>query len=156
MGSSTPFLPLGQTWRPPSPPLSTPWVSAGWIRTRAPGRPDHLLPSLPTTGGAQSRVWCGAWGRQIRGMETALGREEAGKGSGRRELVRSLSRPGSRPEAINKPSAARHSRVRASSAAPGADGVGSGEASTDLFINQLWSRHRPAVKSAFEASSSFL
>lgn len=86
----------------------------------------------------------------------ALGQGEVGKGWGLRELVRSLGRPGTQPEAINKPSAATQNRVRASSCAPPADGVRSGKASTDLFINQLWSRHSPAVKSTFEASSSFL
>lgn len=71
----------------------------------------------------------------------ALGREEKRNVSGWREIVRSLDRPGSRPEAINKPSSTRHSRVRASSARRPSplrvDGVGSGGASADLFINQL-------------------
>lgn len=56
---------------------------------------------------------------------------DEGKGSGRRELAQSPGRPGSRPDAINKPSPARHRRVHASSAAPRAVEGGSCEASAD-------------------------
>lgn len=89
-------------------------------------------------------------------METALGLGEDGKGSGRREAVQSPGRPGSRPEAINKLSPARLCSVRASSAAPGLPREGAAKPAQILFINQLWSRHRPAVKSTSRASSSFL
>lgn len=70
--------------------------------------------------------------------------------------MQARGRPGSRPEAINKPRPARHSRVRASSTAPGLPGEGAAKRAQILFISQLGSRHRPAAKSTFEASSSFL
>lgn len=136
----------------PSPPSATPWVSTRWSRPRTAGRPDHHFSPPPLNhrpGSVRSLVW-GFWTAEPWDGDGIW----AWKGSaGGNCLVR---RSGSWPEAINKPSAAGHSRVRAFCAAPRAGRVGSGEASTDLLINQLWSRHRPAVKSAFEASSSFL
>lgn len=80
------------------------------------------------------RVWCGDWGRQTPpppGQRWPRGWGDEGKGSGRRELAQSPGCPGSWPDAVNKPSPARHSPVRASSAAPRAVGGGSGEASAD-------------------------
>ena len=64
--------------------------------------------------------------------------------------MQARGRPGSGPEAINKPSPARHSRFRASSAAapsrappPPRRLKGEGvELAQILFINQLWSGHR--------------
>lgn len=70
--------------------------------------------------------------------------------------MQSPGRPGSGPEAINKPDPAGHSRARASGAVPGLTGEGAEKRAWILLINQLWSRHSPAVKSTFEASSSFL
>jgi hypothetical protein len=57
------------------------------------------------------------------GMETALG--VGRKGIRLRELVRSPGRPGSRPEAINKPDFAWHC-ASALGAAPGSTGLGAG------------------------------
>lgn len=97
------------------------------------GRPGHLSASnpKPPAGSVQSLVRGSGKAEPPLGRRWPRGWGDEGKGSGRRELAQSPGCPGSWPDAVNKPSPARHSPVRASSAAPRAVGGGSGEASAD-------------------------
>lgn len=59
--SSPPFPPLGHRGRPYSSPSPSPWVSVGWGRTRACGRPGHLSLCFhpQTTGGLRPESGAG-------------------------------------------------------------------------------------------------